>query len=206
MKTTWDTFFEKEIRRMLVPGARVLDVAGGLRVDGTRGNVVDEQRAWIRPLLEQITYLIMDPVPTYHPDIVDDVMDMKTQSDASYDAVVCISVLEHIPNPWRAVQEIYRVLKPGGMVFLYVPFLTAYHAMPGYYGDYVRFTDDGVRALCASFQDVEVQLVRGPMATFVHLLPRPLCGWPFQSLAQWIDRMRPGSGKQTSGFYVTGRK
>lgn len=199
--TPWDLFFENAIRTALTPGNRVLDVGGGLRVDGSRGNIEDPSRQWIKPLLNDVRYEVLDPVDTYHPDIVGDVMDLPLP-DASYDAVLCLAVLEHVPRPWDAMREMRRVLKPGGRLVLYVPFLSPYHAMPGYYGDYVRFTDDGLRALCADFTDIQLTPVRGPAETIGHLLPGFLgrIGRPFGRL---IDRVRPGSGKQTAGYFVS---
>ena len=43
------------------------------------------------------------------------------QPDASYDAIVCNHVLEHIPDDRKAMSELYRVLKPGGFAILQVP-------------------------------------------------------------------------------------
>ena len=41
--------------------------------------------------------------------------------DASFDWILCNHVLEHIPNDTKAMQELYRVLKPGGIALLQVP-------------------------------------------------------------------------------------
>jgi SAM-dependent methyltransferase len=41
--------------------------------------------------------------------------------DASFDAIVCYHVLEHIPADALAIAELARVLKPGGLVFIQVP-------------------------------------------------------------------------------------
>lgn len=38
-----------------------------------------------------------------------------------YDLIFCNHVLEHIPNDTKAMQELYRVLKPGGMAILQIP-------------------------------------------------------------------------------------
>jgi len=42
-------------------------------------------------------------------------------SNAFFDVVTCIAVLEHVFNPPNALDEIYRVLKPGGMFIVQVP-------------------------------------------------------------------------------------
>ena len=39
----------------------------------------------------------------------------------SFDSVICIHVLEHIDNDTVAIQEIYRILKPGGWAVISVP-------------------------------------------------------------------------------------
>jgi SAM-dependent methyltransferase len=42
-------------------------------------------------------------------------------ADNSYDVILCNHVLEHIPNDTKAMQELYRVLKPNGMAILQIP-------------------------------------------------------------------------------------
>lgn len=198
-----EPFFEESIRRIFRPGAKILDIGAGLRIDASRGNREDSRRAWIKPLLAGVTYRVLDPVPTYHPDIVGDVMALPLP-DASEDAIICLAVLEHVPRPWDAMREMHRVLKPGGSLFLYVPFLSPYHAMPGYYGDYFRFTEDGLRSLSEKFSDVKLSAVRGPAETLAHLLPGRQT--ILRRVARWIDGFRPGSGKQVSGYYLLAQK
>lgn len=41
--------------------------------------------------------------------------------DTTYDVILCNHVLEHIPDDTKAMQELYRVLKPGGMAILQIP-------------------------------------------------------------------------------------
>jgi SAM-dependent methyltransferase len=64
--------------------------------------------------------------------------------NASIDCVLCMVVLEHTRNPRRVLLEFARVLKPGGMLLMVVPFLWEEHQQPH---DYFRFTRYGVRAL-----------------------------------------------------------
>ena len=42
-------------------------------------------------------------------------------ADNAYDVILCNHVLEHIPNDKKAMQELYRVLKPGGMGIFQIP-------------------------------------------------------------------------------------
>ncbi|MEJ6020812.1 class I SAM-dependent methyltransferase [Ramlibacter sp. PS4R-6] len=65
-------------------------------------------------------------------------------ADASFDTVICIAVLEHVPNPDACVAEMLRVLRPGGRVVASVPFLQPEHKVPG---DFQRFTRDGFTLL-----------------------------------------------------------
>ena len=41
--------------------------------------------------------------------------------DNSYDVILCNHVLEHIPDDTKAMQELYRVLKPGGLGIFQIP-------------------------------------------------------------------------------------
>jgi ubiquinone/menaquinone biosynthesis C-methylase UbiE len=58
-------------------------------------------------------------------------------ADSSFDFVLCSEVLEHVPDPRRAIGEIARVLRPGGRLVLTVPFLYPIHEEPW---DFWRFT------------------------------------------------------------------
>lgn len=59
-------------------------------------------------------------------------------ADASFDAVICSELLEHVFQPIQVVEEAYRVLRPDGVLLLCVPFLYRIHADPY---DYGRYTD-----------------------------------------------------------------
>lgn len=63
-------------------------------------------------------------------------------SSASFDGVVCLEVLEHVPDPSIVVAEIARVLRPGGRAWLSMPFLYPLHDAPF---DFQRYTEYGLR-------------------------------------------------------------
>ena len=53
-------------------------------------------------------------------DIKADICDLPFE-DNSYDVILCNHVLEHIPNDTKAMQELYRILKPGGIGVFQIP-------------------------------------------------------------------------------------
>ncbi|MGB8705052.1 MAG: methyltransferase domain-containing protein [Gillisia sp.] len=53
-------------------------------------------------------------------DVKADICHLPFQND-SYDFILCNHVLEHIPNDTKAMQELFRVLKPGGTAILQIP-------------------------------------------------------------------------------------
>lgn len=50
--------------------------------------------------------------------------------DASFDAILCSEVLEHVPEPTHALDEFARLLKPGGKLILTAPFASNVHMAP----------------------------------------------------------------------------
>lgn len=71
----------------------------------------------------------------------------------AFDGVVCTEVLEHTLQPFDAVAEVKRILKPGGHVFVSTPFNFRIH---GPLPDCWRFTEHGLRALFKDFDIVEL--------------------------------------------------
>jgi len=61
--------------------------------------------------------------------------------DRSFDIVLCTEVLEHTRKPFQVMDEIARVLKPGGYLLLSVPFIYPVHEAPH---DHWRFTVYGL--------------------------------------------------------------
>lgn len=65
-------------------------------------------------------------------DIVSDIIDMPVE-DASFDAVLCTEVLEHLPHPEKAIKEFSRIIKKNGVLLLTAPFCSLTHFAPYHY-------------------------------------------------------------------------
>jgi ubiquinone/menaquinone biosynthesis C-methylase UbiE len=65
-------------------------------------------------------------------DIVADITDIP-EPDESFDAIMCIEVIEHVHNPVQAINELTRLLKPGGTMIMTAPFASLTHFAPYHY-------------------------------------------------------------------------
>ena len=79
-------------------------------------------------------------------------------SDNSFDAVLSLDVLEHVTDPFAGARELARVLKPGGLLFVNVPFLQVEHGYPHHYFNATRM---GLRQLFDGILTPEVHGVPG---------------------------------------------
>jgi len=62
-------------------------------------------------------------------DILCDIKNIPV-ADASFDAVLCIEVFEHLPDPISVLKELSRILRPGGILILTAPFTSVTHYSP----------------------------------------------------------------------------
>jgi SAM-dependent methyltransferase len=148
-------------------------------------------------------------------------------ADAVFEVVLCTEVLEHLPEPQKAIDEMFRVLKPGGELLLTTRFLFPIHDAPH---DYFRYTKYGLRHLLRRFDILELQEETDAVGTLAVLLQR--LGMQAQTLgrtplrALWLiaaQAVRPFSflitreygdsrrrsrehGIMTSGYHVACRK
>jgi len=80
--------------------------------------------------------------------------------DASFDVLLCTQALEHLDEPWTAVGEFHRVLRPGGLVLASTHGVFLYHPdPPGSDRDYWRWTHSGLRRLFndqATWNDIDI--------------------------------------------------
>jgi len=88
---------------------------------------------------------VLDIKPLPNVDYVADLCQTNTHiPNESFDYILCTNVLEHTLQPFRAIEEIHRMLKKNGILFLSVPLNFRIH---GPLPDCWRFTKYGVSAL-----------------------------------------------------------
>ena len=111
-----------------------------------------------------------------HLDFVAPLHDLP-MADATYDAVLCTQVLEHVANPLECLRELQRVLKPGGQLFMTVPMAHPEHQVPY---DYYRFTSYGLKLLCeqAGFGELCIAPFGGMFTRWAYELPRAMAIFP----------------------------
>lgn len=73
--------------------------------------------------------------------------------DNVFDGIVSQSVFEHIPDPFFSARELFRVLKPGGEIFVDTAFMQPFHAGPSHYFNMTRY---GIRQVFEMFEEKEV--------------------------------------------------
>ncbi|MDO1451022.1 methyltransferase domain-containing protein [Rhodocytophaga aerolata] len=65
-------------------------------------------------------------------DIVSDIINIP-EPDSSFDAVLCTEVIEHVPDPVKAICELSRLLKRKGLLIITAPFCSITHFAPYHY-------------------------------------------------------------------------
>lgn len=201
--TAWEQFFKEKVIRILESSGIVIDFGGGLRLSRDKSDREDPKNAFLKPYANKVDYKIFDISAEYNPDIIGDIHALPF-ADSTIDGYVCLAVLEHVKNPIVAMSEMFRTLKPGGKILIYVPFLFYYHNHEGNhtYGDYWRFTSDTLRMLAEPFASFELCSVKQPIETLVSLTP--LTTWkPIVSVARFLDSIfYKKISQQTSGYYL----
>jgi SAM-dependent methyltransferase len=129
--------------------ARVLEIGSGRQDMG-------EDAYSFRHLFDASNEFVQSDVDPSYGHLVVDVTSMDFEGE--WDLILCVSVVEHVPDFRAAVTRIHRALRPGGRAVVVAPMCFPYHDEPH---DYWRFTVHGLRYMLADFARVNVRS-RGP--------------------------------------------
>jgi len=147
----WKQGIAKAIWKMLPRGGKLLDIGCGSSPNNSRYSDVtavdlDQGKlATLKAKMPHISTIVGSACKLEFP-------------DASFDSVTCIEVLEHLPSPKRAVEEIARVLKVGGKAVIATPdyskkqWLLAEKFTSYRNGHVSRFTKNDLEILCRRYK------------------------------------------------------
>jgi len=130
---------EEGVKRLPTTGLTVLDVGGRLQ----------PYRLLLGARVK--SYVAIDPqlTPLVNVAAVAEALPFR---DGQFDLVICTQVLEYLPEPARAVDEIRRVLRTGGSALISAPAVFVRDSDREYW----RFLPEGLRYLLRDFAEVEV--------------------------------------------------
>jgi len=171
---------------LAAPGKAVLSIGAG-------GAINEHLKAiGIRPMTVDID-------PERQPDLVASVETLAPLADASVDVIFLHEVLEHVPSPQAAIDALWRVLRPGGVLVGSTPFLLGIHDAPG---DYYRFTIHGLRHLFRRFEPLRLLPRNGYLTAAAVLVYRRFAvGTPQQKcLSRLLSPLLLGAGLLLEGL------
>lgn len=140
--------------------------------------------------------------------------------DGSFDGVVVQGVVELLPDPYAAVDQIHRVLRKDGLVYAETPFMQQGLGS----SDFTRFTDLGHRRLFRRFDEIDRGAVCGPGMALAWSYQYFLLSFATSRTARWLVQAfttvtafwlkyfdyllidTPGGIDAASGYYFLGRK
>ena len=162
------TRFVENVAKSLPSGSSILDAGAGESVYKKKFSHCDYKAIDLAVGESRWNYANLDYVGALH--------EMPIE-DETFDAVLCTQVLEHLEWPRESVKEMYRVLKPGGKLYMTVPMAQNEHQTPY---DFFRYTSYGLDSICkhAGFLEIETTPFGGVWVRWAYELPRGMSIFP----------------------------
>lgn len=179
---------DEELARVLLSG-RVIDLGGH------KGSSYYQLLKTDRPI-EVANMDSTNPGTHKSPSGADHIFDLETPfplPGSSFDAVLCINVMEHIYNYRNLLSESFRIMKSKGNLYITVPFFFNIHGSPN---DYFRYTKSALERILVDhgFTNISIkELGDGPCSaifqTFGGSIPTMTLRLFFKHISIGIDRL-----------------
>lgn len=121
-QVAWMRFIERYFIQENITGKKVLEIGCGL---GGFAKILQEKGCDV--VASDISVFIIKKAKKLNPNIRFSVVDIESKdkkNDHGYDIVFAFEVLEHLSNPQKALQNLKRKLKTGGILIFTTPYLT----------------------------------------------------------------------------------
>ena len=198
-----DNDFREFILKSINKNSAVLDIGKSMRnkyekIDVKNKNTLDLNK--------------FQDYPDFQLDLSDPSLEIeKTELNRKYDEIICLAVLEHVYNPFIALDNLKKMLKNNGVIYGYVPFLYFYHAPKNLiFQDFYRFSKDGLAYLFRDFIELNVYPVRGRLPTSFHILMGSFWKKFFEKklINSFLNKMvsKSSNYNQSSGYYFIAKK
>lgn len=115
-------------------GFRVLEI-GSREVTG---------QSTARQMFDKATYVGFDFYPGTNVDIVGDAHKLSSYFNEKFDLIYTSACFEHFAMPWVVAQEINKILKVGGHIFIETHFSFSSHERPWHF---YQYSDMGLKVL-----------------------------------------------------------
>jgi len=130
----------------------------------------------------------------------------KDYENESYDTVVCNGLLEHMKDPGKLIENLHRVLKPGGKVYVSASSVFSIHRGPENYFHVTHFgagvlfevhewSDLQISGSCGPFRTLGINCQRVLLQARVNILARPfieLLAWTLPLLDVFVGKQYDG--------------
>ena len=140
----------------LIDSARVHDKPGAKILE------IGKEYGYVQQVFKLAEIKTLDIDPVKKADYVKDICQNTGIPANTFDIIFCTEVLEHTLEPKQAINEIYRILKKDGFLYMTVPLNFLIHSKP----DMWRFTDQGLRYLLKDFTIIYFEAVDSEREAF----------------------------------------
>lgn len=132
------------------------DLLAGLTINGEILDLGGVKNSKYHSLIKGNHHVVSANISGVEADLFINAEEYFGLSSESYNAVICLNLLEHLFDYQNAVNESYRVLKSGGYLIGSTPFMFHVHGSPD---DYFRYTKSALEKIFkqAGFKEIEIQ-------------------------------------------------